>query len=215
MLVIWGSGNGRSVLGELPEDKCHACGEKATRSAFVDFKYWHIWYLFSFLTGRDYRTACNACGAVSPYDKAEAKANFQRDNIPFIRKNGWAICAALLVLFLAFGAVSSRSKRQRIEAMLNAPHIHDVYLADLAKVASSGYAPGSGKMYGVMVLVSEGEDGRFVVATSDVAYGKKSSLDKEIKQGLSYSHDGDDPLFLSQEELTKLYRDKIIYDAKR
>lgn len=215
MFVVWGSGGGRSAMGELPEETCQACGEKTARTAFVDFKYWHIWYLFSFLTGRDYQTACNACGDVQPYDKTEAKLKFQRDNIPFLRKNGWAVCAAILALLFAFGAMSSRAKRQRLEAMLGAPRTDDVYLADLAKVKNSGYKPGGDKMYGAMVLVDRLEDGRFVVATSNIAYNKKSGFAKELKKGFSYSHDEENPLLLSREDLDRLYRDKIIYDGQR
>lgn len=215
MFFIYGSGGGRSVLGELPEEKCPDCDERAPRTAFVDFKYWHVWYLFSFLTGREYHTACNACGTVAPYDKTEAKLHFSRDNIPFVRKNGWAVVVGLIVLFMAFGAMSSREKRQKIEAMLAAPQNNDVYLADLSKIANSGYVQGKKKMYGAMVLVEAREDGGFVVATSDKAFGTKSALSKEMKQGASYSHDGEDPLILSREQLSALFRDGIIYDGMR
>lgn len=215
MLLIWGNGSGRSLMGELPEEKCPDCGEKAPRTAFVDFKYWHIWYLFSFLTGREYHTACNACGAVAPYDKTEAKLQFSRDNIPFIRKNGWTVVAGLVALFLAFGAMSSREKRRKIEGMLAAPQNSDVYLADLSKVANSGYEQGGKKMYGAMVLVEKLEGGGFIVATSDNAFTKKSALSKAMKEGFTYSHDEEDPLILSREELSTLYRDGILFDGMR
>ena len=216
MFIVWGRGGGRSVMGELAEDKCEACGEKVARTAFVDFTYWHIWYLFSFLTGRRYQTACNACGAVAPYDKTEAKLRFQRDNIPFLRKNGWAVCVSLLALLFIFGAVSSDSNRRRLEAMLDAPLAGDIYLADLSKIDNSGYASNTSAMHGAMALVDKLEDGRFIVATSDVAYNKKSGFAGKMRKGeVSFTYDEDDPLLLSREDFAKLYGERVIYDGKR
>lgn len=216
MLVVWGSGNGRSVMGQLPEQECSVCGDTATRTAFVDFKYWHVWYIFSFLVGKTYHQACDSCGTVAEYDKFEAKRDFPRDNIPFIKRYGWLVCAAIVLAVVLFASINSWRNHRAVGALVLEPRVKDLYLAEMNKIQNSGYPFGKERIYGVMYLMSEREDGKFVVATSAEAYGKKSALRKYLAgDSVRFSHDEEDPLLLSKEDLARLYSQKIIFDARR
>ncbi len=216
MLLVYGSGGGRAVLGELPEEHCDACGEKTVSTAFVDFKYWHLWYLFSFLVGRSYFKACSACGSVVPYDRTEARLHFPKDNIPFIRKRGWLVVVALIVAFVLMGAVGSWRSKAAVAAMVADPQVTDLLYADLTKVENSGYRQGGPSVYGIMALIEEQEDGTFLVATSTKAFAKKSQLKDEVAKGaIQCTSDDEYPLVCSREDLQNLVRKRIIYDVKR
>ncbi|MCD8351636.1 MAG: zinc ribbon domain-containing protein [Planctomycetaceae bacterium] len=216
MLLVWGSGGGRAVLGELPEEHCDACGEKSIATAFVEYKYWHLWYLFSFLVGRKYFKTCTACGSTVPYDKTEAKLHFPKDTVPFIRKKGWLVVALLIFSFVFVGAVGSWRNRAALSSMIAEPKMMDLYYADLSKVENSGYRQGGPSVYGIMALIEERDDGTFLVATSTQAYAKKSQLEKEVKNdSIHCTYDDEDPLICSREQLENLVKGKIIYDGKR
>ncbi|MCD8139413.1 MAG: zinc ribbon domain-containing protein [Planctomycetaceae bacterium] len=216
MLLLWGSGGGHAVLGELPEEQCEACGAKSTATALVTYRYWHLWYLFSFLVRREYFKACSACGAVVPFDKTEARLQFPKDNIPFIRKRGWLAVIALIGFCILLGAVGSWRNRAAVAALLAEPKVMDFYYADLARVENSGYRQGGPSVYGVMALLEEREDGAFLVATSTRAFSKKSELEKVVEQGaFQCTNDEENPLICSREELAELLRASIIYGGKR
>lgn len=218
MLFVHGTGGGRAVMGDTPAVLCEACGQVAPRAGVVNFRYWHLWYLFSFLTGREYQTVCRACGAIAPMDKAEAKIQFPKDNIPFIRKRGWMLCLGAAFVLLFGVALGNQRNAERLREMLAAPAVGDAYQADLSKVRGSGYAYGGDTMYGAMILVEKQDDGRFVVATSDTAFERKADLRKEMKDDLQYSvsyNDDEEPLTLSQPELVKLEADGILYEGER
>lgn len=218
MLFVHGTGGGRAVMGDTPAVLCEACGQVAPRAGVVNFRYWHLWYLFSFLTGREYQTVCRACGAIAPMDKAEAKIQFPKDNIPFIRKRGWMLCLGAAFVLLFGVALGNQRNAERLREMLAAPAVGDAYQADLSKVRGSGYAYGGDTMYGAMILVEKQDDGRFVVATSDTAFERKSDLRKQMKADLEYSvsyNDEEEPLTLSQKELADLLNVGILYDGER
>lgn len=216
MLLVWGSGDGRAVMGDMPVTKCGTCGEMSPRTAVVVFKYWHVWYLFSFLTGRDYRTICKSCGAVATLDKIDARAAFPKDNIPFMKKKGWMVCAAAVFAFIFIAAIGNQMDEARLKGLLEAPAVGDLYAADLSRIPGSGYEQGGKRMYGGMLLIEKLEDGGFIVATSDTAYDKKSGWRSEGDES-EYSVSGIDgvPLTLSPADFAKLHGDGILYDGNR
>ncbi len=217
MILVWGSGEGRSVMGDMPATKCATCGQMSPRTAVVLFKYFHLWYLFSFLTGRDYMTICNSCGGVAELDKAEADANFPSDNIPFLRKRGWMLFVGAILAIVFFVAVGSYMSGVRLKGLLESPAVGDLYAANLAKIPGSGYEQGPKPMYGGMLLVRELENGSFLVATSDIAYDMKSGWRKEGGKVVDYSVSGEDgvPLMLSSSDLIRLHSGGVLYEGKR
>ncbi len=215
-MLVYGSGEGQSVMGDLPAETCPACGQKVARRVLCVWKYWHLWYLFSFVTGRSYKTVCPACGAVAVYDRDSAMAAGLSDNIPFMKRRGWVLGALAVFCVLVFVVVGNAIKAERLKGMIGAPLTGDMYMADLAKIPGSGYRPGKA-MYGAMLLVEKMEDERFLVATSDTAWDKKKGLAENLED-LLYSVselDNGEPLTLSQEELADYLGNNVIYDGKR
>ncbi len=223
MLLVWGRGSGQSYMGELPGAECAACGEVTARTVVASFSYWHFWYIFSFLTDQDYRTVCQSCGAATLMEKTDALALFPRDNIPFIRKRGWMLCLGVLFFILAYVSIRNYIHGMQLRAMLSAPTMGDVYFADLARVPGSGYDEygkmGASKLYGAMLVVGPSEKRRYPIATSNIAYRAKSTLESAVEAGnLEYSfnrNEAGEVLALSSEDLEGLWKGGVLYGGAR
>ncbi len=216
MLLFYGSGEGKSVMGDLPEQICPSCGNRAARTAVCVWDYVHLWYLFNFITKRRYRTVCKGCGAVAEYDRADARAAGLSDRIPFMKRKGWMVGVGLIALIAFISVRVDAENRQRLQDMVSAPATGDIYKANLAKIPGSGYKPGK-DMFGTLMLLESGGGDRFLVATSNTAWDKKKGLTRNMDD-LEYSVsrlDNGEPLTLSREELAAYVESDVIYDGER
>lgn len=215
-MLVYGKGEGKSVMGDLPEQPCPACGQKTARTAVCVWNYGHLWYLCSFITKRSYKTICKSCGAVADYAREDARAAGLGDNIPFMKRKGWMICAALVLVIAVIAYQGNLASAERLRSMVEAPQSGDIYMANLAKVPGSGYAAGKA-MYGTLLLLDKNDDGRFLVATSNSAWDKKKGLRsnwEDLKYSLGEMENGD-PLTMSQKDLAAYLGSDVIYDGKR
>lgn len=213
MYLVWGDGEDRAVLGHLPEDACPACGKKTRYIVYVDYTYCHIWHMFSFVLERKYRKVCNTCGADDPYTRAEARLRFTVDKIPFMRKNGWLVCLAIVSLVAGFVFFTHRIQRARLGAAVAGAREGDVFLAELNRLPNSGFfSHPRNTIYGCLMLLELRANGEFLVATSDKGFNGKSALKLEIKEGMAFFFDTDNPLLLFPDDLVRLHDAGIIYD---
>lgn len=219
-MIVYGSGGGQAVMGDAGKHACPSCKQDGNFSARVNYKYFHIWYLFSFLTGREYIVQCDNCGHSAGIDAATIKKQFPKDGIPFIRKRGWMLVAGVVAVFLAMGAVGSHNNSKQVAAFLDAPKVNDIYLADLAAIEDSGFEPGSSptikkgdKAYGTLKLMRVSGD-ELVFATSLTAFDKQSGLKKELSK-LRYDTSADNLLTMSKKEVLDLRNKGIIVDVRR
>lgn len=219
-MIVWGTGSGQSTLGEAGEFDCPACGEKSTFSAIVNYSYFHIWWLFSFLIGRKYFIVCDSCQNGKSVDKSMIRSKYAKDNIPFIRRRGWLLCFGAIVAFFALGAWQSAKHTRQLNQALAAPAVGDIYLVNLAHIENSGFGPDNksikdGKAFGTLKLLEmEGEN--LTLATSFEAYNKQSTLTKTLKNDpdeITYDHD--DPVYLTLGELRDLRKRGSLFDVRR
>jgi hypothetical protein len=221
MIFFYGSGEGDAVLGSAGEYTCPSCGEMSAFSAVVHYTYYHLYWLFSFVTGRQYRAVCGNCGATTPIDPATTRERFPKDAIPFIRRRGWmlvlAAVGALVVYFGVAGHFENQARAERERAYLASPRKNDVYLANLAKVDGSGFPTDKGALFGVMKLMeTEDEDGDLTFATSTVAYESVKDLRNILgKRPRDIKYDTDGLLYLTPEECRRLHGEGVIIEVRR
>ena len=216
-MIIWGSGGGQETLGDLGEHECGACEKKSGFTAILNYTYRHIWYLLSFVSKREYYAVCDNCNNAVPIDKAEAKKMFPKDQIPFIRKNGWVLGAVALAVFLVVMVIGSNAKNKKNEEYLASPMVNDLYLADLAKVPNSGYDERDDvkNAYGIMKLIKVTDEGVDFVASTK-ANDKKSGLRKALRSSKeTIKYDMSDVLQFSREDIRALYDKSVIYEIRR
>lgn len=220
MLLHYGTGGGESELGAFDALPCPQCGGTARTTALVQYGYFHLWYLFSFLTDRNYMLRCESCRAERhPSEETirELKERFPRDHIPFVYKNGALLCLRVLSAVLFLMSLADTFAAHRTDARIAAPQPGDLYLADLAAIDDSGFGLENPniltgrKAYGSMRLVRF-EDGRYFFASSHKAYEKMS----ELKKGLStLQYDLETSFALTGAEMARLRGAGVIADVQR
>ncbi len=220
MLFVYGSGKGKAVLGEGVVQPCPACKTEAVINPVVEYSYFHIWWLFSFVTGRKYALACSNCEASAPVDAALIREKYPHDNIPFIRKNGWLVVVIPVMLAIAAGIIGGAIGDMRTKSHAAAPAVNDLYLANLAKVEGSGFETDGNnakrhQAFGTMKLIEiDGDD--LVFATSMSAYDKASALRKALKdEPGDFEYDMDEPVTLTRQSVEKLLSGKVILEIRR
>jgi len=214
MYLVWGDGEDRAVLGHLPEDTCPACGKKTKYIVYVDYTYCHAFCVFSFLLERKYHKACNSCGASEPFSKGDVPLYFNKDNIPFVRKNGWLLCLVIAATVAAMVTFIQWHRNARLAAAVADAKVGDVFIATINRIPNTGFAHYSGhSLYGALALMELGEDGKFLVAIGAKRYRRKTYLEVELLDGASFYIDAESPLLLSRQELMDFQVQGIICDS--
>lgn len=220
MLLRYGTGGGESELGAFDALSCPHCGAITPTTALVQYTYFHLWYLFSFLTDRTYMLRCENCHAERhPSEEGirEIKDRFPLDRIPFVHKNGALLCLCVLSAVLFLMSLADTFASHRTDARIAAPQPGDLYLADLAAVDDSGFGLDNPniltgrKAYGSMRLLRF-EDGRYYFASSHKAYEQMSELKKRLP---TLQYDLETSFALTGAEMARLREAGVIVDVQR
>ena len=221
-MIVYGSGGGTSNLGEAGTHECPACNQTSTFSAICNYTYWHIYWLCSIVTKREFYIMCDNCQSCNPIDKAMVKEQFPRDNIPFIRKRGWMLFAVLgLILFggIAVGSIaSSQAKQEKITQFLQEPKVGTILHLNLSYVDGSGFGPDNPEIknrqaWGVMKLL-EIDEGVYSFATSTKAWEEKKGLRQALGRG-QVRYDMEALVHLDTDDLNQLNKDGRIIEVDK
>jgi len=162
-MLSWGSGSGSLRVRAESTRMCAICGLGRPFSLYLCYGYAHLYYLFSWVTKREYLLACDICrhGNVVP---RSAVGTLKDDPIPALRRSGWKIGAGLLGGLLAF-AVIGGAVLPRITENARRPHVGDVYECQFDR------QPGAtADRYGLVRIQSVGAAGvTFVPSKADYA----------------------------------------------
>ncbi len=215
MLYIWGSAGDRAVAASAGSRACAICNSVQPFELVIDYRYFHIWYLLSWVTKREYAFSCTRCGHGTKAERVEYAPLLQKDPIPFLRRRGWTLPLLAAAPTLAFAFVVSGQHAQEVKALLAAPKLGDVYSVDLGLVADS--MQGQSPAWGEIKLVGiDGSRRHFVVGGH--GWDRKSDLREEQRQGLIYAddyYDEDDELDLEQHQLETLQASGTLFDVHR
>lgn len=220
-MILYGRGSGQAVMGQAGRHVCPSCKEEADINATVVYKYFHIWYLLSFLTGREYFLVCDKCQAAVQVDEATAKAQCPNDNIPFLRRKGWMLVLAVIAFFIAVSSYNDWSTARKTRQYLANPVIGDLVVANMVRVEGSGFTADNpdikkGIAYGGLLFMGIDEDEDRVFATTMRAYSTpKSFRDFRKEQGKDLQFDFENPVYLNEEAVEELRNAKVIIDVVR
>lgn len=213
MFFIWGTGGGRSDEGNIGIHQCEVCNNQAQFNAAVYYRYFHFWYIFSFLTSRQYIYECSHCSNGYSIKAAEFKKNFPKNHIPFFRKFSWLICLVIIAVLIGMASISSGQHQAEVESYIASPAVNDIYVADFAKIEDSGYNDKT-KAYGAMKLNRVITEGTYYFAISTHGYEKEKGIRKELREH-SIVYDDKDGMVFTKEQLKSLKDRKIITDVIR
>lgn len=221
-MIVYGWRDGTSVLGAAGEHQCPSCNQTSTFNTVVVYSYFHIWYFLSLVYSKKYFIVCDNCESAMPVDAKATRERFPKDNISIFRKWGLPLVVGLILLFIAWGAISAsfadNAKAKATAALVAEPKVGDAYIADLSHVPDSGFTRQSTKgtpAYGLMAIVDiDGDTLSF--ATSSIGYEKMSSLRQMIKSpSKEFFYVPEMPLDLTKADLKGLLDLKVIIEAER
>jgi hypothetical protein len=108
--IIWGSGGNSIDLGVVEHQHCETCERERPFRTILHYRYAHLYWVFSFLTKKEYLLLCDICSRGWTLNTAEVEKTLTKNPIPFIRQWGWTILVGLIVIPSTVGVVSSLFK---------------------------------------------------------------------------------------------------------
>src|SRR4051794_3393570 len=96
-MIVWGSGSDLIALEHGEMQPCTTCGQSRMFKNFLQYKYFHLYWVFGAVTERKYLQLCDICrrGTQIPKDHLSL-FNLQAVPIPLMRRFGLLIFAGLI-----------------------------------------------------------------------------------------------------------------------
>lgn len=214
-MLIWGSGSDTVAAGSAGTRLCPICGSAQPFELHVNYRYFHVWHLVSWVTRRGYSANCTRCGNGTEVPTVEARRQIDKDPVPFLRRRGWLIPVAAMAVALPAGAYFDQQHQQEVTALVAAPIPGDLYTVDLSRIEDSGFQ--RSPSWGVLKLVGR-ENGIGIFVTSNYAYDRKSDLRRDLRKGKfkdASNLDSDDELEIDLKELGALRDAGTLVDVTR
>jgi hypothetical protein len=105
-MVIWGSGGDTVDLGVSEHKYCDVCERERPFKVFLQYRYAHIYWIFSWITKKHYSLLCDICSRGWILKAEEVEKTLPKIPIPFMRRWGWTFLVALFGLPTLMGIVS-------------------------------------------------------------------------------------------------------------
>jgi hypothetical protein len=206
-MFIWGSKSEFRDLGVAETKHCETCGAVRPFKTILTYKLAHIWYLFTWVTGKKYHLACDVCNRGNELDAKGVEEKLGANPIPVRKRFGWVAIPAVIGALMVVGAIGSAQKEEEDQVFLSSPMINDLYVADLNHFLKK---PGDSPAYGVLKVTSVAGD-VVKVKMSKTGFSKVKGADKAVSNGAAAddSYYDSEELTIPKSELTSL-RDKAV-----
>ena len=212
-MLIWGSKGEVADLGVQATHNCPTCERDRPFKLALQYKVHHIWYLFKWVTQKQYMLVCDICHRATKLEAKDVEPKLARHPIPFLSRYGWTLLVGLIAVVVAFSSFEGQQRDTRTAELLGAPRANDLYVVNVAKLLKN---PESSLMYGVMRVKSvQGGEIEFDVPTA--TYSKAAAATKDISRGkvLSADYFASRTLSLPIAEVQALRNDGAIHSVER
>ena len=211
-MIVWGSKGEVSVLEAHEHKHCPVCEKERTFLVQLHYKVNHIWYLFKWVTSKQYVKVCEVCQRGEKLATSAVEEKFGKPAIPFMVRWGWAFLVALIVGFVVFAQIDGANRSKEVAALLANPMKRDIYVADVASLIKS---PDARVMYGVL-RVKNVDGNNIEFDAPRVTYNKLKGALKDVSSGEVISsgyYEG--TIVFTKEELARLQKAGDIYSIER
>lgn len=110
-MIIWGSGGDIIHFGPVKTTQCGHCNTERPFNLMLQYRYGHLYYVFGFVTKKEYVLACDTCSRGIVLDSKETESRLGKSPIPFMRRFGMVILIALIVGLVMFAAATDPGRR--------------------------------------------------------------------------------------------------------
>ncbi|KAF1685687.1 hypothetical protein B1992_10825 [Pseudoxanthomonas broegbernensis] len=188
-MIVWGSGGDVVQLGAAGTHDCGTCQAPREYRHLLNYRYAHIWYLFAWVTEKNYFTACAVCGRGRRHDSGSFERQLGRVPIPIHRRFGGLALLGVAAIVAVAALAGTRFSGHRDAQMLLSPHVGDVYTVDLQALVPDGFGRHA---WGLMrVTAVDGDD--VTLQVPSVGYsrleGARRNLGRQASDAGYYSTD--------------------------
>lgn len=212
-MIVWGKKGHIADLGPEGSRHCPACEKERPFRLILQYTVHHIWYLFRWVSGKQYGAVCEVCRRGDPLDAKAVESKLQKSPIPFGARWSWAFLAGLIAIAAVFGAMDDASRSTEREKYLAAPRAGDRYVMNVASLLK---APQSKLMYGVLRVRAVNPDSIEFDAPT-VFYSGTSGPNNDLRDGKldEPGYFAAAPIVLSRDELARIHHDHAIHAIQR
>lgn len=194
---------------------CRNCGHDKHVS-FAVSRYFHMFWIPFMITSRQVGLRCSNCKKVSTNNKIPHDVEMRLRKTLFTPFRVLPLYSGLLLvaLFVALLYFAHLENEKDERALLQAPKIHDVYLADLSLVFPKQQF---GEFnFGAMRILSVTDEGVLLAVSKD-SFSDSLALSKLITRDIASSEDfyGGKTIFLSNEDVINLHEAEAIRSITR
>jgi hypothetical protein len=191
-MIVWGAKSEVANTGPQASRHCPTCEKERPFHLVLQYTVRHIWYVFKWVTGKQYATVCESASAGTSWTPRRWSPTLSKPPIPFGTRWGWAFLAGMIAIAAVFGFMDDSSRSKSREAYLAAPRKGDLYVVNVASILT---APQSKYLYGVLRVRAANADSIEFDAPS-FFYSGSSGPTKDIRDGKldqpGYFHAGTD-----------------------
>jgi len=105
--IVWGSGGDSVDLGVVDHRHCDTCERVRPFKTLLQYRYAHIYWVFSWVTEKKYVLVCDVCHRGWELKAKEIEKNFSKHPIPFMKRYGWTFLVVPFVSLIGFASVAS------------------------------------------------------------------------------------------------------------
>jgi len=143
-ILIWGRRQKAIDGGPAGTELCATCGQSRPFRWKLHYQLNHLYYVFGFVSGKQYLRACEVCGRGAVHPAAEVEASLGKSAIPFMDRFGCLAAlggVASLILFAVLLRLLGPEPRNVPDLLARATRGEAASVARLRAEAESGDAP--------------------------------------------------------------------------
>lgn len=212
-MIVWGKKGHVADLGSQGSRHCPICEKERPFHLMLQYTVHHIWYVFKWVTGKQYGTVCEVCQRGDKLDAKAVESKLQKSPIPFGARWSWAFLVGMIAIAAVFGAIDDSSRSTDREKYLAAPRAGDRYVVNVASLLK---APSSKYMYGVLRVRAVNPDSIEFDAPT-VFYSGASGPDKDLREGKldQPGYFTTEPIVLSRDQIARIHQEHAIHSIQR
>lgn len=212
-MLVWGSKGEVADLGVQASQHCPTCAAERQFRLMLQYKVHHIWYVFKWVTGKEYSLVCEVCHRGEKLKTQEVEAKLGKSPISWFTRFSWVGLAALVLAVGVVGTMDSSQRHEATATYLAAPAKGDLYVMNVASLMKS---PQASSMYGLLRL-REVQGDQLLFDTPQVTYSKLKGATRDLREGRASdaSYFSAEPIVLTKADVARLQQDGALHEVRR
>lgn len=186
-MLVWGKKTRIKDLGLISGiTPCPSCKKNDTLRLMLNYTCSHIWYLFSWVSKKQYFNQCTACNFTEVVDSKKTESQLKQSPIPWIQAKGWTLLAGFVFITLVLNYIHTNIKDKLEREYIESPQVGDQYIVDF-----SNFEKLKGQtQYGILRIIEVNiPETSIVFEPSNLVYNRSSGPANDVRLGKTKEDD--------------------------